>query len=305
LPFEERPHKIELETAMTVKIVTDSVSDLPSQVVKELGITVIPIVLRWGDQLYRDGIDLTSQQFYERLKRSKIPPATSVPSPGTFAEAYDRLAEETNEVLAIIVTAKLSGTYNVALQSVGLMKRKCRVEVIDSKSATMAEGFIVMKAAKAAQAGASLDEVIDIARKTVPRVDFLATFDTLEYLKRGGRIGKAQAFLGSMLKVNPLITLRDGVVEPAGRTRSRARAIDRLYEFAMGYSHIEEMAIEEATTPDEAEKLAKRLSAKFPKERIYRSKPSPVIGAHTGPGFLIVAILGDKSSSPALVGRGP
>jgi DegV family protein with EDD domain len=305
LQFEEHRHKIELETAMTVKIVTDSVSDLPSQVVKELGITVIPIVLRWGEQLYRDGIDLTSQQFYERLKSSKIPPSTSVPSPVTFAESYDRLAEETNEILAIIVTAKLSGTYNVALQSVGLMKKKCRVEVIDSKCATMAEGFIVMKAAQAAQSGASLDDAVDIARKTIPRVDFLATFDTLEYLKRGGRIGKAQAFLGSMLKINPLITLRDGVVEPAGRTRSRARAIDRLYEFAMSYSHIEEMAIEEATTPDEAEKLAKRLGAKFPKERIYRSKPSPVIGAHTGPGFLIVAILGDKSSSAAFVGRVP
>jgi DegV family protein with EDD domain len=285
---------MELAAAMTVRIVTDSVSDLPSQVVKELGITVIPIVLRWGEQLYRDGIDLTSQQFYERLKSSKIPPGTSVPSPATFAEAYDRLAEETDEILAIIVTAKLSGTYNVALQSVGLMKRKCRVEVIDSKSATMAEGFIVIRAAQAAQARASLDEAIDIVRKTIPRVDFLATFDTLEYLKRGGRIGKAQALLGSMLKINPLLTLRDGVVEPAGRTRSRAGAIERLYEFAMSYSHIEEMAIEEANTPDEAEKLAKRLSAKFPKERIYRSKPSPVIGAHTGPGFLIVAILGDK-----------
>ncbi len=279
---------------MTVKIVTDSVSDLPSQVVKDLGITVIPIIIRWGEQLYRDGIDLTSQQFYERLKSSKIPPATSVPSPVTFAEAYDRLAKETDEILAISLTAKLSGTYNVALQSVGLMKKKCRVEVIDSQSATMAQGFIVMKAARAAQAGASLDEVIDLARETIPRVDFLASFDTLEYLKRGGRIGKAQAFLGSMLKVNPLITLRDGAVEPAGRTRSRARAIDRLYEFAMSYSHIEEMAIEEATTPDEAERLANRLSAKFPNERIYRSKPTPVIAAHTGPGFLLVAILGDK-----------
>jgi DegV family protein with EDD domain len=228
-----------------------------------------------------------------------------VPSPATFAEAYDRLAEETDEVLAITVGAKLSGTYNVALQSVGLMKRKCMVEVIDSKCGTMAQGFIVMEAAKAAQAGASLDEVIDIARTTIPRVDLLVTFDTTEYLKRGDRIGKAQAFLGSMLKVNPLITLRDGAVEPAGKTRSRARAIDRLYEFAMSYSHIEDMAIEEATTPDEAEKLAKRLMAKFPKERIYRLKPSPVIGAHTGPGFLIVAILGDKSSSPAFVGRIP
>jgi DegV family protein with EDD domain len=217
-----------------------------------------------------------------------------VPSPGTFAEAYDKLAEEANEILAIIVTSRLTGTYNVALQSIGLMKRKCRVEVIDSKCATMAEGFVVMKAAQAAQAGASLDEVMEVTRKTIPRVDFLSTFDTLEYLKRGGRIGKAQAFLGSILKVNPLITLRDGVVEPVGRTRSRAKAIDRLCEFAMSYSHIEEIAIEEATTPDEADRIAERLSAKFPKERIYRSKPSPVIGAHTGPGFLLVAVLGDK-----------
>lgn len=205
---------------MTVKIVTDSVADLPSQVVKELDITVVPILIRWGEELYRDGIDLTAEQFYERLKRSKIPPSTSVPSPGTFAEAYDKLAEEANEILAIIVTSRLTGTYNVALQSIGLMKRKCRVEVIDSKCATMAEGFVVMKAAQAAQAGASLDEVMEVTRKTIPRVDFLSTFDTLEYLKRGGRIGKAQAFLGSILKVNPLITLRDGVVEPVGRTRS-------------------------------------------------------------------------------------
>jgi DegV family protein with EDD domain len=279
---------------MKVKIVTDSVADLPSQVAKGLDITVIPIIVRWGDELYRDGIDITAEQFYERLKRSKIPPVTSLPSPGTFAEAYDKLAEGANEILAIIVTSRLTGTYNVALQSIGLMKRKCRVEVIDSKCATMAEGFVVMKAAQAAQAGASLDEVMEVARKTIPRVDFLSTFDTLEYLKRGGRIGKAQAFLGSILKVNPLITLRDGVVEPAGRTRSRAKAIDRLCEFAMSYSHIEEIAIEEATTPNEAERIAERLSAKFPKERIYRSKPSPVIGAHTGPGFLLVAVLGDK-----------
>ncbi len=288
---------------MTVKIVTDSVADLPSHVVKGLGITVIPIVIRWGEQLYRDGIDLTPQQFYERLKSSKIPPSTSVPSPGTFAETYDRLAEETDEVLAIILSAKLSGTYNVALQSVGLMKKKCRVEVIDSQCGAMAEGLIVIEAARAARAGAGIDEVISIARRTIPRVDMLATFDTLEYLKRGGRIGKAQAFLGSMLKVNPLMTLRDGAIEPVGRTHSRGRAIDRLYEFAMSYSHIEEMAIEEATTPDDAEKLANRLGAKFPEERIYRSKPSPVIGTHTGPGFLIVAILGDKTSSPALTGR--
>ncbi len=279
---------------MTVKIVTDSVADLPSQVVSELGITVIPLNVRFGTEVYRDGVDLTAEQFYDRLVHGKVLPVTSVPSPGTFAEAYDKLAEETDEILAIILSSKLSGTYEVALQSIGLMERKCRVEVIDSRWATMAQGFIVMKAAKAAQAGASLDGVIEVVQKTVPRVDFLSTFDTLEYLKRGGRIGKAQAFLGSILRVNPLITLRDGVVEPAGRTRSRAKAIERLYNFVMSYSYIEEMAVEDTATPDEAEMLVERLSFKFPKERIYRSKMTPAIGTHTGPGLLLVAILGDR-----------
>ena len=116
---------------MTVKIVTDSVADLPSGVVKELGITVIPILVRFGEKVYRDGIDLTSEQFYEKLKESKTLPVTSVPSPGAFAEAYDSLAEKTDEILAVIVSSKLSGTYEVALQSVELMKKKCRVEVID------------------------------------------------------------------------------------------------------------------------------------------------------------------------------
>jgi DegV family protein with EDD domain len=279
---------------VTVRVVTDSVADLPSQVVKELGITVIPLLVRFGERLYRDGIDLTADEFYDMLARSKTFPVTSVPSPATFAEAYDKLAEETDEILAIIVSSRLSGTYEVALQSIGLMKRKCRVEVVDSRWATMALGFIVMKAAMAAQARASLDKVIEVTRKTIPRVDFRAAFDTLEYLRRGGRIGRAQAFLGSILKINPIITLRDGVVEPAGRTRSRAKAIEHLYNFAMGYSYIEEMAVEDTACPDDAEALVKRLSSIFPTERIYRSKMTPAIGTHTGPGLLLVAILGDK-----------
>ncbi len=279
---------------MTIKIVTDSVADLPSQMVSELGITIVPLNVRFGTEVYRDGVDLTAEQFYDRLVHSQTPPVTSVPSPGSFAEVYDKLAEGTDEILAIILSSKLSGTYEVALQSIGLMKRKCRVEVIDSQWAVMAQGFIVMKAAKAAQAGASLDEVIGVTQKTIPRVDMRAAFDTLEYLKRGGRIGKAQAFLGSMLNINQIITLKDGLVEPAGRTRSRAKAIERLYDFAMSYSHIEEMAVEDAACPDEAEALVGRLSSEFPKERIYRSRTTPVIGTHTGPGLLLVTVLGDK-----------
>ncbi len=280
---------------MTVKVVTDSVADLPPQVVRELGITVIPLYVRFGAEVYRDGLDLTAEQFYEKLRSSKVLPSTSVPSPGTFVETYDKLAEETDEVVVITLSRKLSAIHRVAVESVELMKRKCRVEVIDSQWGAMAEGFIVITVARAAKAGASLNEVLDVANRNIKRVDIRAAFDTLEYLQRGGRIGKAQAFLGSVLKVNPIITLKDGLVEPAGRARSRAKAIEHLYDFAMSFQHIEEMGIEDAACPDDAELLADRLSSKFPKERIYRTKTTPVIGTHTGPGLLLVAVLGDRA----------
>jgi len=279
---------------MMVKIVTDSVADLPPQVVRELGITVVPLVLRFGAETFRDGIDLNAAQFYEKLKTSKAFPATSVPPPQSYVEAYDRLAEEADAIVSVAVSSRLSATHEVALQSIEEMKKKCRVEVIDSETATMAEGFIVIKAAQAAQAGAELEEVMAVAYQNIPRAKFLAAFDTLEYLRRGGRIGRAQAFLGSMLKINPLITLKEGLVEPAGRTRSRSKAIDQLYDFVAGYTHIEELSVGDTACPEDAEALCERLGAIFPKERIYRSKMTPVIGAHTGPGLLLVAVLGDK-----------
>jgi len=207
-----------------VGIVTDSVADLPSQVAEEFGITVVPLVVRFGTDVYRDGLDLGPDQFYEKLKTSKVLPLTSVPPPAAFAEAYDKLAEKTNEIVVISLTSKLSATYQVALQSIGLMKKKCRVEVVDSQWAVMAQGFVAIAAAKAAQAGASIDEVLGVARRTIPRVDMRGAFDTLEYLERGGRIGKAQAFLGSLLKVNPVIGMKDGEVHPYARERSRAKA---------------------------------------------------------------------------------
>jgi len=279
---------------MPVKVVTDSVADLPTQIVKELGITVIPINVRFGEKVYRDGIDLTTEQFYDILRRSKIFPVTSVPSPVTFATAYDKLAEGTDEILAIMLSSKLSATHEVALQSIGLMKRPCRVEVIDSRCAVMAQGFLVIAAARAALAGAKLDELMALVQSNIPRVDIRAAFDTLEYLRRGGRIGAAQALLGAALKIHPLITMKDGVVEPAGRTRSRARAIEHLYRFAADYKVIEEMAVEEAACPEDADLLVEKLGNLFPKERIYRTKTTPVIGAHTGPGLLLVAVMGDK-----------
>ena len=244
---------------MTVKIVTDSTSDLTPEIAGELGITVVPLYVHFGTEAYRDGVDLTTDDFYRKLVQSKTLPTTATPAPRTFAEVYDRLAEETDEILAIVISSKLSATYEAAVEGKELRKSKSPLEIIDSLWATMGLGLIVISAAKAAQAGASLDEVIDVARSSMRRVDFRMAFDTLEYLRRGGRIGTAQAFLGSMLKVNPILTIKDGCTEAVARTRSRAKAIDYLCDFAMSFSHIEEMAIEDATTPDEAEMLVERL----------------------------------------------
>jgi DegV family protein with EDD domain len=280
-----------------VAIVTDSVADLPPQIAEELGITVVPLVVRFGTDLYRDSLDLSPDQFYEKLRTNKVLPATSVPPPAAFADAYNKLAEKTNEIAVISLTSKLSATYQVALQAVGLMKKQCRVEVIDSQWAVMAQGFITIAAAKAAQAGASLDEVLDVAHHTMHRVDMCAAFDSLEYLERGGRIGKAQAFLGSLLKVNPIISIKDGEVYPSGRERSRAKAIDHLYNFATSFGKLEGLAVEYATDLDEANRLVQRFHSKYPQVPIYLSRTSPVIGTHTGPSLIVVSVLGDRQST--------
>ena len=226
---------------MTVKIVTDSVADLPSEITEELGITVVPLNVRFGTAVYRDGVDLTSDEFFVRLEHSEEVPVTSVPSPGSFADVYDALAEEADEILVITISAKLSGTNEVARQSVGLMKKRCRVEVVDSRLATMALGFVVMEAAKVAQTGVGIDDVLTNVYHNIPRVEMRAAFDTLEYLKRGGRIGKAQSLLGSILNINPIIGLADGEVVPISRERSRDKAIEHLFKFVTNYSKIDDI----------------------------------------------------------------
>lgn len=279
---------------MPVKIVTDSVADIPPEVTAKLGITVIPIILRFGEETLRDGIDIDTDHFFERLANSKVLPTTAVPSLDMFARTYARLGQETDKILAIILSSKLSGLYNAALQSTKLVESGLRIEVVDSMTAVMSQGFAVIHAAQAALQGANIDEILKIVKHDLPRAEMRSTFDTLNYLQKGGRIGKAQALLGSMLKINPLITLKNGVVEPAGRARSRAKAIDNLFEFAASFKHIEELAVEDAACPDDAEHMVERLGKIYPREKIYRSRATPVIGTHTGPGLLVVDVLGDK-----------
>jgi len=172
-----------------------------------------------------------------------------------------------------------------------LVEKECRIEVIDSLTVAMGLGLIVIAAAKAAQAGANLDEIADLVRRAMPRSHFIVYFDTLKYLAKGGRIGKAKGLLGAMLSIKQILTVKDGEMSPLTRLRSRTAGMDYLYNFVAGFPHIEELAVEHATTPDEADRLVERLSSVFPKERIYRSTVSPVLGTYGGPGAMAVTVL--------------
>ena len=274
-----------------VKLVTDSASDLPAEVAKELGITVVPLHIQFGDQTYKDRVDLSAEEFYGRLEHSSVLPKTAAPSPGMFAEVFDTLSTKCSGILGVFVSRKLSATYDAALQGIKLMKKKCRVEVADSMLGIMGEGFLVMEAATKAKAGASLNELINLISETIPKVHVRVTLDTLEYLARGGRIGKVQALLGSMLKMNPILGLKDGVAVPSARVRSRAKATQWLFEFASSFSKIKALAVEYGTNVTEAKAFAARLASVFPKTAIYMSNVSPVIGTHTGPNLLSLTVL--------------
>jgi DegV family protein with EDD domain len=279
---------------MPVRVVTDSVSDISPSIAASLGITVVPLNIVIGGVTYRDGVDLTTDEFYRRLEQEAISPTTSTPAPYVFAGVFDSLADESEGILIITIGRKLSATADSALRAVELMKKKCRVAVVASGLAMMAEGLLVIAAAKAARAGVALDELVEMTRRNISRVGIRIAFDTLEYLKRGGRIGKAQAMFGSMLGINPIIGIKDGEVFPFGRERSRARAIDHLCQFVTEYKKIDEIAVEDATTPDETGAFLERLCQKFARDSVYLSKVSPVIGTNVGPRVIGVAVLGDR-----------
>lgn len=274
-----------------VKVVTDSVADVPSKVAEDMGITVIPLNVHFGAEVYRDGIDLTTEDFYRKLEDTSTLPTTSAPGPGYFAEVFDKLAERSNEILAVFLSQKFSATYDAALQGVKLMKKRSQVEVVDSTFAIMGQGLLVIEAAKRALAGISLMELADEVLEMIPRVHVRVTLDTLKYLAMGGRIGKAQALLGSVLRINPILGIRDGEALPFTRVRSRAKATEWLYDFAASFSKVKALAVEYGTNATEAEALAKRIASVFPKVPLYVSNVGTVIGTHTGPSVLSLTVL--------------
>lgn len=275
---------------MTVKVVTDSTSDIPAELAEELGITVVPIYVIFGQETYRDRVDIGTDEFFHKLVHNHVHPTTSVPSPKDFADVYNELAGETDEIISIHLTSKESGTYNSAVLAKGLVEKECRIEVIDSQSISMSLGMLVVAAARQALAGASLDQVAGFIHRCVPHVHLMILVDTLKYVIRGGRLNRASGLVGTVLRVRPLLTLREGDLMPAGVARTKAKAVERLYSFAKSFSRVKELAVAYTTEPEEAISLLARLKALFPNATSYLARVGPSLGTHAGPGAMGVAI---------------
>ena len=289
---------------MSVRIVTDSTADLSPQLAKELGIEVVPVYVRFGDKSYKDGIEISYDEFYEKLVNGHIYPTTSQPTPADFAKVYQELSKETDEIVSIHVTGKLSGTYNSALQGKELANSKSNITVIDSESITMGLGIITMSAARLALLNENLTRILEDVKQTIKNTHLRGTFDTLKYLALGGRIGKARALLGSVLNVKPIVTLRDGEISPIGNVRTRTKAVEKLFEFVKSALNIQELAVVHNTTPDEAYSLKDRLSSLVSSNRLHMARLGPALGAHGGPGALIVAMRNGDSTETQLTSLG-
>ncbi len=275
---------------MAIKIVTDSTADVPPELAAELGITIVPLYVQFGGKSYRDRVDITENEFYSRLETDPSHPTSAQPSPQDFATAYDNIAAGADGILSIHISEKMSGTMSSARQGAKMMKKLVPVEIVDSKFTSMAQGLVVVAAARLANTGKDLKQLAAAARGLVDDIHLLVLFDTLKYIARGGRIGRAKALLGSILNVKPLLAIKDGEFVPVGQVRSRAKGIERLFELAREASNnIAELAVIHSTTPDEAETLAVRIREFVAPEAVHIARFGPVLGVHGGPGVLAVA----------------
>jgi len=257
-----------------------------------LDITLVPLTVLFGHETYLDRVTISTDEFYHRLIHGDIWPASTQPSPQDFANTYDKLCETTNEILVLILSSRLSGTYQSAMAGKNLMKtKKCRIEVIDTQTVAGGLGLVVLAAAKEAQKGTNLDKMVDFTRKALERSHFIVYFDTLKYLAKGGRIGKAQGLLGSVLSIKPILNIKEGEMSPVTRVRSPAAGIAYLNNFMSSFKNIETVIIEHTTSIENADELARTFGSTHPKVPILRSTVSPVLGVYGGPNAIAVAVL--------------
>jgi fatty acid kinase fatty acid binding subunit len=272
-----------------IALVTDSTASMPQEMVNRYGIIVAPQILLWDKDTFEDGVNITPNEFYTRLKKTTVMPTTTQVTVAKFFEIYQSLLAQDYQILTIIISAKLSGTLNSALQAKAMLPADAPIEIIDSNSTAMALGFHILTVARAIQDGANMSESVALAQKAKEHTGVFFAVDTLEFLHRGGRIGGATRFLGTMLNFKPILELRDGRVEAIERVRTRSKSLSRIVELAIeqiGSRTPVRLSTLHANAPEDAKLVLQEASSKLnPVETVF-SEVSPVVGVHAGPGVV-------------------
>lgn len=274
---------------MAVRVITDSTADLPSGIIEDLNISVVPIYVRFGENIYRQGIDISDDEFYARIETSPVHPATSQPPPEDFIRFYRESLEQSEQVVSIHVSAKLSGTHNSALLARNMLMAERDIQIVDSKLNSAGLGLVAMAAARSAKAGGSLDEVVIEANRAVNQVKMFGMFNTMKYLALSGRVSKVIASAASILDIKPLLTFKDGQVVRAGFTRTLSRGMERICQYVAANRNLKELFIVHSAVPEWAGQLKKKLGDFFPEDKILITQLGAALGVHGGPGVLLVA----------------
>jgi DegV family protein with EDD domain len=276
-----------------VAIVTDSTAYIPKDLLINHKITVAPQVLIWGNETFLDGVDIQPEEFYNRLKKATIMPSTSQVTIASFKDIFSNLLDEGKQVLALLISDKLSGTINSAIQAREMLP-DTPIEIIDSQTTAMALGFQVLTTARAAESGASLAECKALAEKAAQHVGVIFAVDTLEFLHRGGRIGGGSRFLGTVLNMKPILEVTGGRVEGIERVRTRSKSLNRVVEIVeerVGNRQPVRLASLHANSPEDARLLLDMVNTRFNAVESIISEVSPVVGTNAGPGTVGVAFM--------------
>jgi DegV family protein with EDD domain len=279
-----------------IALVVDSTANLSQAEIERLSIHVIPQILIWEKESYRDQIDITNQEFYERLRTAKELPSTSQPSSGEFHEFFSKVAETSESIVGVFVSDELSGTLDSARTAAAMMP-DFPIEIVDSRSTSMGLGFIALETAEAIEQGKNIEEVVKTARSAIPRAKAVFVVDTLEFLHRGGRIGGAKRLMGTLLSFKPLLYLEKGRVEPLDNIRTKKKALNGAIDYVVkdteGKGSLRVCVIHSAA-PDEAEVFLKQVDQRLQPVELTVSELTPVIGTNTGPGLLGMAYITSK-----------
>lgn len=273
-----------------VKIITDSTADISPELADSLGITVLPLTIQLGNKAYREGIDLNAKEFFIKIERANATPILVPPSVQQFEQTLDELMKQTDEIVMIFNSSKLSRTYANAHRAAMPLMGRAKIRVIDSQLISTGLGMIVTNAARAAKQGADVEEVVRLTRGLIPRTYIAAFADTLDYLERSGRIRKAQAILGTFLNIKPLLILEEGEIVVLEKVRTRAKAVEKLVEFIIEFTHIEKMDVLHSTTPEDVALLIEQVNLQLPNLDMKVEMYGPSLGAFLGPGALGVVV---------------